>query len=406
MDAKSLIESHNDTALLITHIDLDEKDAGKALLHFVREQLHNDTTRLILTTDGIERFPEADILATYDIHDCRLCNEFLSAELQASVLSALRTFQIYSACKDLETEFENQVEERTFTLKQNNKQLKLSLSTLEEDHEAGKRIQYKLLPERRVRLDNYEFSRYLLSSTMLSGDFLDYFKIDDQNIGFYIADVSGHGISSAFITVLLNNFIHNFLKKYSFEKDNTIMRPDVLLRTLNEEFLQENLGKYFTMFYGIINIDNNTMSFANGGQFPAPIVYSKAGVSFDLLKSWQKQDTPLGTKYSPTMTKQEVHKTNTGRISVKGKPVGLFHDIDYTSYQMILPEEFLILMVSDGILEVLPHKSLKDKLAYLDNVIKDLNTDIDTLMEKISIKDHERLPDDITFLMIKRRLGE
>ena len=37
---------------------------------------------------------------------------------------------------------------------------------------------------------------------MLSGDFVDYFRITDRHFAFYMADVSGHGASSAFVTVL------------------------------------------------------------------------------------------------------------------------------------------------------------------------------------------------------------
>jgi serine phosphatase RsbU (regulator of sigma subunit) len=316
----------------------------------------------------------------------------------------MKTYKLLSSWLELESNFEEEVAQRTNNLEQSKKQLELWLEKLEEDHEAGKRIQFKLLPDEKKKVADYEFSRYLLSSTMLSGDFLDYFKIDDRNIGFYIADVSGHGISSAFITVLLNNFIHNLLKNFRFEKDDTIMKPEKLLQMLNEEFLQEDLEKYLTIFYGIINMESNIIRFANGGQFPVPIVYSASEITMNLLQSWKKQSIPLGTRYSPRTTTMYPSRMNTGRIKVKGKPIGLFHGAQYKSYEMVLPDEFMILMISDGILEVLPQTTLKEKLQYLDTIIDDLNIEIKGLMDKLKINNGSVLPDDITFLMIKRRL--
>lgn len=377
---------------------------GIALIRYLREHQHNKNTRVILTIRTPEEQPDPFFLTKYDIHDCISEGTVNTYQFVPSILSALKTYKLISSWWDLESNFEEKVAQRTNNLEQSKRQLELWLQTLEEDHEAGKRIQFKLLPDEKKKLESYEFSRHLLSSTTLSGDFLDYFKIDDNNIGFYIADVSGHGISSAFITVLLNNFVHNLLKNFRFEKDDTIMRPEKLLRNLNAEFLQEDLGKYLTIFYGIINMESNIIRFANGGQFPAPIVYSSSEITMNLLQSWKKQSIPLGSRYSPETTPIYPGKVNTGRIRVKGKPVGLFHGAQYKAYEMVLPEEFLILMISDGILEILPFPTLREKLDYLDTIVEHMDMEIHGLLEKLELNNGSVLPDDITFLMIKRRL--
>jgi serine phosphatase RsbU (regulator of sigma subunit) len=413
-EGKELLGYHTNIALLIVELSLPSREEelsdetaehyGIALIRYLREELRNKNARVILTIGSAGEQPDSALLTRYDIHDCIGEGKTNTHQFVPSVLSALKTYRLLSSWLDLESNFEEKVAQRTNNLEQSKKQLELWLEKLEEDHEAGKRIQFKLLPDEKKDVDNYEFSRYLLSSTTLSGDFLDYFKIDDRTIGFYIADVSGHGISSAFITVLLNNFIHNLLRDFRFEKDDTIKKPDKLLQMLNEEFLQEDLEKYLTIFYGIINIESNIISFANGGQFPAPIVYSSTEITMNLLQSWKKQNIPLGTRYSPNTTPMYPSRMNTGRIKVKGKPIGLFHGAYYKTYEMVLPDEFLILMISDGILEVLPHTTLRDKLNYLDTIIDDLDIEIQELMDKLHINNGSMLPDDITFLMIKRRL--
>src|SRR5690606_40550624 len=70
---------------------------------------------------------------------------------------------------------------------------------------AGRHIQLKLFPERGREIDGLQFDHLIKPSLYLSGDFLDYFQIDERNVVFYLADVSGHGASSAFVTVLLKN---------------------------------------------------------------------------------------------------------------------------------------------------------------------------------------------------------
>ena len=60
-------------------------------------------------------------------------------------------------------------------------------------------MQNKLLPDPFMKIQDYQFSRHLYPSMTLSGDFLDYFEINEKYVGFYIADVSGHGVSSAIV---------------------------------------------------------------------------------------------------------------------------------------------------------------------------------------------------------------
>ena len=80
-----------------------------------------------------------------------------------------------------------------------NRELRQTLKYLEQDEKAGRRIQFQLLPEDNRTFGGYTFRRRLYPSTYLSGDFVDYFPIDDRHVGFYMADVSGHGAASAFV---------------------------------------------------------------------------------------------------------------------------------------------------------------------------------------------------------------
>ena len=138
-------------------------------------------------------------------------------------------------------------------LERTNNQLNLSLQQFREDEAAGRHIQFQLLPENNLQLDGYSFERALYTSTQLSGDFVDYFPIDNQRIGFYMADVSGHGISSALVTLLLMNQMQRYIELYRNGQNDTILHPARILDQLNQYFYQAQLNKYLTMFYGVLS---------------------------------------------------------------------------------------------------------------------------------------------------------
>lgn len=84
-----------------------------------------------------------------------------------------------------------------------NRELEASLHLLQEDQTAGRQVQMNMLPQNPWSTDGFSFEHQIIPSLYLSGDFVDYFRVDEHRVAFYLADVSGHGASSAFVTVLL-----------------------------------------------------------------------------------------------------------------------------------------------------------------------------------------------------------
>jgi len=271
--------------------------------------------------------------------------------------------------RKLNEELEKRVEQRTAELQQTNIRLQETLKKLEEDEEAGKEIQRQLLPERHKVYAEYEFSSYILPSMYLSGDFTDYFEIDSNYLGFYMADVSGHGTSSAFITVLLKSFFDRYLKGYQHENDKTILNADLMLSKLNNEILEKNLDKYLTIFYGIIDKKNEKLIYSNGGHFPFPIFLNEEKAFY---------------------------------IKNRSTPVGLFEFSKFFTYELPLPYEFSMLLASDGVLEILTQKTLKEKETYLLSFLNNKSASIKSIIKGLALENKNDLPDDITLTMIRR----
>ncbi len=251
-----------------------------------------------------------------------------------------------------------------------NMQLQQTLRRLQEDEAAARRIQFQLLPENNKNYRNYWFSRHVLTSQYLSGDFVDYFIIDGGHLGFYIADVSGHGVSSAFVTVMLKSYIGRYRELYRQNRDRGILNPAETLSRLNREIFGSHMDKYLTMFYGVIDWETNRLRYSSGGQFPFPILFDGEKAVF---------------------------------IGKKSLPIGLFDFASYQAESLQLPPKFALVLISDGILETLPQANLRSKQAFLLETVQQTDLKIENLVQALALDQSILLPDDVTLLLIEKR---
>ena len=382
-EARGILRETPDLALVLLDVVMEGDSSGLDLVRYIRDELRNRRMRIILRTGQPGQAPEQIIILSYDINDYREKTDLSSRQLLTSVISALRAYRDIMTISRLNQELERKVHLRTAELERANRALRESLERIEADQEAGRRIQDRLLPPPQRHFGPYEFSRHLQPSHNLSGDFLDYFEIGERHLGFYIADVSGHGLSSALVTVVLKRFIHQYLERFQDEGDDTALDPGRMLGSLNRELLNENLGKYLTIFYGVIDRSENRLTYCNGGQFPFPFLWA-------LQRRPAAPDAPVLLEPGPTP-------------SARGFPVGLFRFSDYHNERVSLPSQFELVLISDGILEVLPQEHVEERLRFLHSVAGDSEATLPALVERLGLPGLKEIPDDITFLMIKRR---
>ena len=372
-EARKVLEEHKDISLAIVDVVMEDDNAGLNLVKYIRETIKEKKLRIILRTGQPGVAPEREVIINYDINDYKEKVELSSQKLITSVIVALRNYEYIAEISDLNADLEQRVADRVEDLRLANKKLQETLKELQDDQEAGRIMQYKLLPKQKDEILGYRFSSKFYPSLMLSGDFLDYFEINERYTGFYIADVSGHGVSSAIVTVLLKNFIDNAIDKYCTEKDDMLLNPVLLCKRLNTELIREKLGKYMTIFYGIIDTKEHKMQYVNCGQFPYPLIASTSD-----------------------------GKINISVLEGKGTPVGLFKTPVFNVKEIALPKSFKMIMFSDGILEILTDESIEDSEKYLHGIFSDDNVDVDKISQQLDLENREYFPDDLTFLMIEK----
>lgn len=369
-EAIVMLQKEKDIAAILLDVVMETDNAGLVVVKKLRQELNNKETRIILRTGHPGYAPENKIIIEYDINDYKEKTELTSQKLVTSIISALRSYSDLIKIKELNLNLENEVAERTRELEESNKKLNSSLNKIREDLEAGKRIQLELLPPREKTFGDYTFTRHLIPSLYLSGDFVDYFSIDKNRVGFYFADVCGHGASSAFITVRLKSIMDNYIKNSEAKSKTLLGNPSKFLTQLNEKLIEENLNKHLTLFYGVINKTKKELKFAHGGQFPHPVIYNNH---------------------------ETVFIDNKG-----GMPLGLYGESSYEEYIVQLADEFVFVIFSDGILEVIPAGSLQEKQDYILSKITTTKLDYKDVMGLFDISNNMELHDDITFLIIRK----
>lgn len=263
----------------------------------------------------------------------------------------------------------NENREYQTQLESTNTRLAQSLKQLEEDETAARKVQFQLLPLPLLKHGGIEFSRFIKPSAFLSGDFVDYFNIDNGRWGFYIADVSGHGASSAFVTVLLKSMIGYLLEEFLQTGNDTILHPEQVLNHLGQRLSEQKLGKYATVFYGVIDEREDTLTYANGGHFPRPIIFNGNAPRY---------------------------------LEEKSLPVGLFKTANYAPTTIPLPKPFVLAAFSDGVFEVLKQEGLKDQQQYLLSLINGTDIVMSDLVEELKLDSKDSPPDDVTLLLIKK----
>ena len=140
--------------------------------------------------------------------------------------------------------------------------------TLKHDLETAKKLQLQLLPND-IQFPSMDYAIFYKPCEDLSGDMVNVFRVDDDHIGIYIADVSGHGVSASMLTIFLISILYK--KTYS---------PSAALYRLFKQFNASDFDKdsFITVFYGIYNTSTCVLSYSNAGHNCVPIVCGKDGV--------------------------------------------------------------------------------------------------------------------------------
>ncbi len=163
------------------------------------------------------------------------------------------------------------------------KRLNEHFREVDQEMRLAARLQQDFLPKISDPIGNLQFATIYRPATWVSGDIFDVFRIDETHTGFYVADAVGHGVAASLLTMFIKRSV---VPKRVDGNDYTIATPSEAMAGLNTALTQQELPncQFVTAWYGLINHETLTLSYARGGH-PYPILVTGEGAVSPLKSS-------------------------------------------------------------------------------------------------------------------------
>jgi len=189
-----------------------------------------------------------------------------------------------------------------------------TLEEVDEEMRLAARLQRDFLPRRLPEVGPAKFGVLYRPATWVSGDIYDIVRLDETHVGFYVADVVGHGMPAALLTMFIKKAMQT---KRIVGNSYQIVPPHVSLKELNFDICEQNLPscQFCTAVYCVLDTQSLVLAHSRGGH-PEPIVLHADG--------------------------------RVERLWVQGSLLGIFPDEEYQSATYQLKKGDRLLVYTDG----------------------------------------------------------
>jgi serine phosphatase RsbU (regulator of sigma subunit) len=191
-----------------------------------------------------------------------------------AVLVGFATYVVFQTIAAEEYDKEHQAKE----LSRRHQTLTRVYNKIRMDLNTARTIQQAMMPDADFQPmpEKVKLVRSFIPEMEVGGDYYDFKRLDADRLAILMADVSGHGMSAAFITGLI---------KTTFEYGNTAdTSVGEFLSELNN--VLERLtpdASFAAVIYGVYNIKTRTLTYANAGHSPMPMVLRDHGANLEVL---------------------------------------------------------------------------------------------------------------------------
>ena len=137
-------------------------------------------------------------------------------------------------------------------------------------------IQRVLLPRSAPALSDYEVAAEYKAARLVSGDYYDYIRVDEDRYGIAIGDVCGKGIAASLIMAMCRSNLR------SRAPDN--LSPASVLHSVNHSIFPDIREDMFvSLLYLIVERGSNEITMARAGHEP-PILFHRATGEIEVLE--------------------------------------------------------------------------------------------------------------------------
>jgi phosphoserine phosphatase RsbU/P len=190
------------------------------------------------------------------------------------------------------------------------------METMLDELTLAAQIQQELIPRHGPEIDGVDLAVICRPAGYVSGDLFHVVALDDEHVGFFLADAVGHGVPAALFTLLIARSLEP-------KDDAGRIRPAAeVLASLNAEMMVRNStgSRFATGVYGVLNIETGEAEIAGAGH-PAPIITRSGGVE---------------------------------RVETNGPLLGVFEDAEFDAQRIVLEAGDAIVIFSDGFENAFP----------------------------------------------------
>lgn len=239
--------------------------------------------------------------------------------------------------------------------------------TIEADLEIASKIQESLLPKHELRIDDNLVKGYYKPARYISGDYYDFFILNDDEILIVLGDVAGKGAQASLIMASVKAYLSAAIESH--------LNFTTISNNLNK-FLAQNTpnDKFITIFLGLINLKENKITYINSGHEPGIILTQEGKLIY-------------------------LHSNNI--------MMGVLEDFEYIPTEQEFPKNSFLFIYTDGVTEANNKEDNRfgnERLIELifKNSKSPLNIFDELPQAIIEFANGKEQFDDITFLMVVR----
>ncbi|HEX4810514.1 MAG TPA: SpoIIE family protein phosphatase [Bryobacteraceae bacterium] len=241
---------------------------------------------------------------------------------------------------------------------------------MESEFSQASEIQRSLLPTEIPACPGYELAGSNLPCRTVGGDYYDFLPYGDGRLGLVVGDVAGKGLPAALMMSSLQARVHMMVE--------TSPEPASAVEALNRNMAPRcPLGKFITLFYGLLEPSTGRMLYANAGHNYPLLVRADGSVE---------------------------------QLRGNGMVLGIQSTSQYQAYQVDLQPGDVLALFSDGVTEARDPAGAEEfgdeRLAHFLRAHKDRPASdmIDSLVARVREWSRQSaFADDFTVLLVKRR---
>jgi len=182
---------------------------------------------------------------------------------------------------------------------------------LETEVKLARLVQTSLLPKKSPQVQGYDIAGKSIPALMVGGDYFDFIPLDGNRMALCLGDVAGKGLAAALLMANLQATLRGQILLGPSPKQCLVRSNKLLYEITSPE-------KFVTLFYGVLDLKNNLLSFSNGGH-NIPFIF---------------------------LDHQEPRRLRTGGVAL-----GVLEDFSFEEETVPLQPGNLLVVYSDGITE-------------------------------------------------------